>query len=718
MTKSFMKGISLSGIILFSIILILNPLNGYANEIDVKSEGIKETSIITLTNDSTQNIKTFKIWLSENFNFKSFKTEMGWIGEKNPQEVIIFTSSEVIKNGESVKFGIKTDKINPIINWKVLNQNNEIIETGVIITSILSKVIKNPEIKIGQEYKNTGESIFTDSSFRIIPDKPNAGSTIRITGDQFGAFQKFELYVNTEKIGEIITEENGYFMTTANIPNLDEKERVEFKILSYDGIEKIISLRLGEGVNRVSNQEEVKLTIRGVPNILQRGEILEVYGKGTPGTAITVQILNSEQELLNTRTTKIDNTANWKLSEGIAIPFDADFGIYSIIISDGENQILKNWEVKTNKIIQIYPTKLIFDAGELIKFTGTALPNTQLELSLEDNLGNEMISDIINVDETGIVEFEYQTTENDDKEGTWTLIAIQQKNKEFVYVGYNEEMVIPINIEFNKSNYKSSEIAVITIMGNPLDSLRMLIIDPSGNIEGEEILIKIKQNGQMQYNLELTEFTTGMYSAVIQKGNNQNSELFSVGLQTGSGIINAESTEQDYNQGESMLILGNTKPNSLMTAELWDPNEKKYKTLTIVSDSVGTFTESKFRIPSDGISGIWKIKIDNGANVKVIEINVYSISDDGMFMKIIEDVDIPGFGKNIRIDIVTSHKTSVSIEIVDENGKIIDDTLNCNTTSEFKCELLWTITKDILPGTYTVKAVDSIYSTQATFVVK
>ena len=37
--------------------------------------------------------------------------------------------------------------------------------------------------------------------------------------------------------------------------------------------------------------------------------------------------------------------------------------------------------------------------GELIKFTGTALPNNPLELILEDSLGNEMISDILEIDE-------------------------------------------------------------------------------------------------------------------------------------------------------------------------------------------------------------------------------------------------------------------------------------------------------------------------------
>ena len=47
------------------------------------------------------------------------------------------------------------------------------------------------------------------------------------------------------------------------------------------------------------------------------------------------------------------------------------------------------------------PEKIQFDAGELIKFTGTALPNTPLELILENNVGDEIASDIIQVTESG-----------------------------------------------------------------------------------------------------------------------------------------------------------------------------------------------------------------------------------------------------------------------------------------------------------------------------
>ena len=205
---------------------------------------------------------------------------------------------------------------------------------------------------------------------------------------------------------------------------------------------------------------------------------------------------------MNSRTAEVNSVGNWKLEKIITIPFDAEFGKYSIKISDGRNQILKNWNLETDKIVLINPTKVMFDAGELIKFNGTALPNKPIELILEDHLGNELDSKIITVGESGFVEFEYQSTENDDKEGTWTLIAIQEQKKEFTYVGYDELPSIPVNITFDKTNYKSTESAEIILTGKPSENLNLIIINPSGGIMGKDKLIQLREDGRAEYKLE------------------------------------------------------------------------------------------------------------------------------------------------------------------------------------------------------------------------
>ena len=186
MIRSSNRDVLLSIIVIFSVALILIPINAYAQEIIVNGTSVDNTTIITATNNSVQDIDTFRIWLNANSNFDSFKTEQGWVGEKNPQGVIIFTSSESIKIGESVKFGIKTDKENPVINWKALDQENNTISTGAIISAERSIIKQNPVINLNENIKSEDGEIFSESVFRIIPDKPNVGSTIRITGESFG----------------------------------------------------------------------------------------------------------------------------------------------------------------------------------------------------------------------------------------------------------------------------------------------------------------------------------------------------------------------------------------------------------------------------------------------------------------------------------------------------------------------------------------------------
>jgi len=718
MNKSSRRGIFLSIIILFSITIIVYTPSAYAEKIDVKSIGIGETSIMTFTNESTQEIKTLRIWLGENNNFKSFKTEKGWVGEKNPQGVIIFTSSETIKKDQSVKFGIKTDNENQAVNWKLLDTKGEIIKAGITKPSELSTVKQNPNLDKDTNLQLTSNGeIFTESTFKIIPSKPNSGSTIRVVGENFGVSQIFDFYVDSNKIGNFYTDEKGNFITTMDIPDLNNNDRIDLKIKNNKGEEKVVSLRLGENENRIPESDNIKLILSKIPNIVYTGENIELEGTASPNTSITIEIINPEKKTLVTRTAEVDSKGNWKLYESINIPFDSVLGKYSIILSDGRNQVLKNWIVETDKIIIINPGKNVFEAGEVIKFNGTVSPNQQLQLILENDFGDEVAVETIEIGETGFMEFEYQTVENEDKEGTWTLIATQGNNKEFIFVGYDVLPTIPTKLEFNKMNYKTTESAIIHFSGEPSSKLRMIIVSPSGNMDENEILIQLREDGKAKYELNLTGFVSGTYTAVVQKDNFQTSQPFSVGLQIGSGKIDAETTQTEYTRNEKILLLGNTNNNILLTATLLDPSGKEIRTVQLASNNVGQFSENRLRIPSDGESGIWRINVASGTNLKVVEFNVFENDQEGMIVNIIEDVEIPGFGKNIRIDITATHKTSISIEISNQNGEIIDKSMKCNTTSDFKCEVLWTITDEILPGTYIVKVKDAISSAQTTFEV-
>ena len=567
---------------------------------------------------------------------------------------------------------------------------------------------KNPIIDSNENIIDTDGEIFSNSEFRIIPDKPNAGSTIRVVGENFGTSQLFDFYIDNNRIGNFESDNKGNFITTFKVPKNISGDRIEFKVKNNQSEEKVVSLRLGDSQNRIQTSEIKKISINGVEQITFRGDKINLFGTASPGSTVIIELKDPLQKTVNTRTAEVDSIGNWKLEKSINIPFDAEFGKYLIIVSDGRNQNLKYTTIETNKTILIQPTQIFFEPGSIIKFNGTAKPNEFIELILEDNFGNEVSSEIVKVSESGYIEFAYQTTENDDKEGTWTLIATQNNEKEFSFTGYGEMPVIPINLEFNKNNYKSTEIATISFLGKPSEILKMIIINPSGKIVNEEIEIKLQEDGRASYNLDLNGYSSGIYTALVKKGNSQSDEKFSVGLVTGSGPISAQVTNSQYTPGEKILLLGQTSPNVLLNAKLIDPSGIEVKKIEIASNSDGSFKVDELKIPSDAITGKWKIKVSSGSISNSPEFEVVLLSKDLILIEIGEFVDIAGYGEALNIGVTAGQKTSITMQVFDNSGNEVSEEYYCVPTSDFKCEFLWTVPNNLLPGMYIIRVTDSI----------
>ena len=113
-----------------------------------------------------------------------------------------------------------------------------------------------------------------------------------------------------------------------------------------------------------------------------------------------------------------------------------------------------------------------------------------------------------------------------------------------------------------------------------------------------------------------------MYKAVVSNPLYQDTAKFSVGLSSGSGVINFNSTKPNYSPGDSMLIIGNTGANALLNISLIDPNGETVNRLEIFTDKEGGFTTELLGIPSNAISGIWQIKAQSGLDHKEVTITV------------------------------------------------------------------------------------------------
>ena len=712
MNRSSMRGIFLSIAVLFSMWIIALPSIAYGEEIIVNSIALEETSVLELKNDSNENVNTVRIWLGSDFSFKSFKTEKGWVGEKNAQGMIIFTTSEPIKPGESVKFGVKTDKPNPGINWQALDSKNAEMSIGKSIPKELPNVTENP--KLDQNSNNIGESISAESVFRIIPEKPNVGSTIRVTGDNFGSSQELHFYIDTKKIGTFVTDQNGHFITTMKIPDDQKADRVDFLVKDNDGNEKKISLRIEEEKSRTTSTQNIPLTVKGIPNIIHRGDFLEIFGTGQPNSGITIEIVGPDGESVRTRTAQSNTKGDWQL-EPLLVPLDRPFGKYTGIVSDGRTSRTESWTLESDKTIIIIPTSLKFEPGETMRFNGTAVPNKPIELILEDRFGKEIKSDIITVGDSGIVEFEFPTTQNTN-EGTYTLIATQEKNKEFIYAGLGMLPVTPVNLEFDKLNYKATDTAVITLSGKASEVISLLIVDPGDKPKGDAISIKLQPDGRGKHSLDLKGYSSGVYTAVVSKGSTQTSEIFTVGLAIGSGKIEINTTKLNYEPGDPILVLGETGPNVLLTLTMLNPEGEEIKVKETFSDKTGKITEESFRVPSNAKPGTWIINAKSGSNFDNAEVKVVTSMIEGMAVVVEQGQNIPGLGNTITIKVFGA-KQNVDIKIIAEDGEVIG-TLDGVITKAGEIVQLWGIPPNTEPGSYTIKVTNPTDSAETTFEVK
>ena len=76
------------------------------------------------------------------------------------------------------------------------------------------------------------------------------------------------------------------------------------------------------------------------------------------------------------------------------------------------------------------------------------------------------------------------------------------------------------------------------------------------------------------------------------------------------------------------------------------------------------------------------------------------------------------YGEANKIGITTSQKTSITLTVYTLNNIEIGEPLSCTPTADFKCEILWTIPKDIVPGQYIISVNDSKIIVEKTFEIK
>jgi len=194
MKRYKLSGVFASVLLIFSIFTLLSISEVNAEEvISVNAEGYQNTIIIEFENESTSKIKTIKMWLGGDATFKSFKVESDW-GYTPDSKLVVFTATNTLNPGESVKFGLITNEKVNAINWKALDPNDNDIDKGKISIQVISETSSDlieEESKEVEQAKDTGGELYGTKKF--IPEQIRSGSDVRLVGNRIWLGKKFKI---------------------------------------------------------------------------------------------------------------------------------------------------------------------------------------------------------------------------------------------------------------------------------------------------------------------------------------------------------------------------------------------------------------------------------------------------------------------------------------------------------------------------------------------
>ncbi|MDC0199810.1 hypothetical protein OAJ83_03065 [Candidatus Nitrosopelagicus sp.] len=694
-------------LLISSIVLISSFESSFADEIIATSTGFESSTILELKNirGNTANIDTVRIWLSEENEFKSFKTEQGWIGKNTPQGVIVFTSQKEVNPGEGVKFGIKTEQENPIINWKALDSEGEIISSASTTVTEFETPQNKPELNQPKIV-----TIKDESNFRFIPEKPTSNSDFRVVGENFVPNQSLDFYIENKLKKSIKVDSDGKILFTAKAPVTKNDERTEFILRDSGGNEKTLSIRIPLLENR-EIPDIIKLSLGNTPQQVKRGDTITLTGMATPNTTLTITSKHTNGNILAISTIEVGFNGKWNY-DNLFSP-DLELGQISIEVDDGKSTALRNIEVISAKLINISSIETMYEPGEKVTIDGTAIPNEEMSVIVEDSIGAEIFSRTVSVSDSGNVNFDVDIPRG-AVEGTYVLLAFQGNEEGVTIFGIGQEPEPILILRTSSLNFPSNENARVTIQGQPNAQVSIILID-SADREKFSDSINLGPSGRVTYEVETVGLPAGAYTLNAKRGESSGSVVFTTGLKTGSGAISVQTTRDDYKLGEHVLILGNTGSiNVLLDIIISNPDGTVIKKVETFSDRFGLFKIDNFRIPLDGEIGKWTVNAKSGGNFKETE---FRVSGESTTLSILTDkneyepnelVNLSGTGAR--------SSATITMKIFDAEGEKITE-LNINAKNNGDYITIWQIPADLEPGEYEITADDGASNTSTKFII-
>ena len=699
------SGIFTSVLLVFSIFTLLSISEVNAEEvISVNAVSYENAIIIEFENESASKIKTIRMWISGEKSFKSFKTELGWSGGKySDGKLLIFTVTDTLNPGESVKFGLTTNQKVFAINWKALDQNEQSIDTRKTHIQEIDPTTSSfaeEESKAIEEVKETGGALYGSKKF--IPEKIRVGSDIRLAGNGFGSEKNLKLYLDDTILKSVETDKQGNFLTTISIPETYKVGASEFIIKSESGNFQSTKINIEEPENRFL--KTAKFEVNDIPAEVRLDELLTISGNAYPQSAIILAFENNDRVLEKVRVITASASGEWIFEE--RIDQNDNIGEKYVIFKNNKDKTTKNLTIKSGDLIQISSSAIRYNLGETVSITGTSEPNKSTTIWIKDQDKKIVLFDITTSDASGNLNYEF-VTDDTFSTGTYTAVVKQEDGLDAALFGIGQYPSTNIIALMEKTNFILDSKAVLSIIGPVSSKISITVLDTNDNVKLTDSVITAS-SGKIKYIMDLDGLSAGVYRAAVSTTNIQDSVKFSIGLEPGSGAISLTTTKDNFSPGESILLIGNTGNNARLTITLFDPSGNISSQTEIFSDSTGAFSTDNIGIPANGILGNWKITAHSRLDSKSVDVNVSVPTSKGITIQIEETVF--GIGDTIMIKgIAISDVSRLEVEIINQSDQVVVE-LGTPITSDGTFSLPWTIPSGFDTGTYTITVTDNEYT--------
>jgi len=688
------SAIFISVLLVFSIFTLLSISEVNAEEvISVNVKGYENTIIVEFENGSGENIKTIRMWSGGEVTFTSFKSEPGWSGGKySDGKLVIFTATNSLNPGESVKFGLVTSEKIDGINWRLESTDG----TNWSEKTVIQEISKIESEKI-QEIKETGDALYGTKKF--IPELIRAGSDVRLAGNGFGAEKNLGLYLDNTIIKSVKTDEQGNFLTTISISDTSNIGTSEFLIKDESENFQSTDIKIKESKNRFL--KTTTFQVNNIPAEVRHNELLTISGNAYPQSAIILAIENMDRVLEKIRVVTADANGVWIYEEMISQAENT--GEKYIIFKNNLDKTTKNLTIKSGSLIEISASAVRYNIGETVSVTGTSEPNKNTTIWVKDEDKKIVLYDIITSDRSGNLNYEFVT---DDRfsTGTYTVIIKQQEGADATLFGIGQYPSASVIALLEKTNFALNSKAILNVVGPPSSNLTVAVLDSNDNLKISNI-IATNSLGKVKHTVDLDGLSAGVYRIAVSVQNIQDSVKFSIGLESGSGSISLATTQGNYSPGDSILLIGNTGNNARLTLTLLDPSGNISIQTEVFTDSGGNFSSEEIGIPSNGELGTWKITAQSRLDSKSVDIIVSVPTDRGIAVQIEETVF--SIGSTITIKgIAVSDASNLEIKIINESDQVVIS-LHTPITSDATFSLPWIVPNGFDAGTYTITVTDN-----------